>query len=112
MTTTEKDCVIITVRRHWNDWRMTDYRLDDVEGLHWSQISGGVQARAPQSFVHGYVPCDRMLNGELAHSCRHGEGPHCIKVCVTRKGNEKVWKKVLELAGPRPSKRSPDLELA
>jgi hypothetical protein len=99
--TVENDRVIITVRRQWNDWQMADYRLDDVEDLHWTQVSGGVQAVAPRPFIHGYVWCDRMLAGELVHSCRHGERPHRIKVCITKTGNEKVWKEVLERAGPR-----------
>jgi hypothetical protein len=98
----EDKSAIITVRRQWNDWRMATYRLDDVAELHWSAVSGGVQAVAPKPFIHGYVQCDRMLAGELAHSCRHGEGPHRIKVCVTKKGNEGVWKKLLQRAGPRP----------
>jgi hypothetical protein len=98
----EDESAIIKVRRQWNDWRMADYRLDDVADLHWSQVSGGVQAVAPKLFIYGYVRCDRMLTGELAHSCRHGEGPHRIKVCVTKKGNESIWKKVLQRAGPPP----------
>ena len=32
-----------------------------------------------------------MIAGELAHHCEHGPPPHHIKVCITKKGNEKVW---------------------
>jgi hypothetical protein len=45
----------VLVRRQWNDDRFATYRLSDVEELHWSRVSGGVRAPAPQPFVHGYV---------------------------------------------------------
>jgi hypothetical protein len=58
-------------------------------------ISGGICAPCPRPFVHGYVMCDGMIEGELAHACSHGQAPHKIKVCLTKKGYEKVWKHVL-----------------
>jgi hypothetical protein len=93
---------IVSVRRQWNDYREARYRLDDISDMHWTDVSGGVNARAPRKFVHGYVRCDGMIDGELAHSCRHGTGPHRVKVCITKKGNEPVWPKILERAGPAP----------
>jgi hypothetical protein len=87
---------IVQVRRQWNDFKIASYRIEDIDGLHYSDESGGVYARSPRSFVHGYVMCDKMLNGELSHSCSHGPAPHRIKVCLTKKGNEKVWPMVLE----------------
>ena len=79
----------VKVRRQWNDHRIATYRIADVHGLHWSEMSGGINARAPREFLSGYVLCDEMLGGELAHSCRHGRPPHQIKVCVTKKDNSK-----------------------
>jgi hypothetical protein len=43
-----------------------------------------------------------MIDGELAHSCRYGTGPHRIKICITKTGNEAVYPKILERAGPAP----------
>jgi hypothetical protein len=37
-----------------------------------------------------------MIDGELAHSCQHGEGPHRVLVCVVKKANKSVWSSVLE----------------
>jgi len=89
----------VWVRRQWNDWRQACFRLDDVEGLDFSDTSGGVVARAPRKFLHGYVACDAMLEGDLAHSCRHGNGPHRIKVCIVKKDNSKeVYAKLEVLA--------------
>ncbi|HLK23021.1 MAG TPA: hypothetical protein VKT30_00025 [Caulobacteraceae bacterium] len=76
--------------------------MKDVSGLHWSDVSGGVQAPAPRPFLHGYVMCDAMVQGSIAHSCAHGPGPHSIKVCITRKYNEKIFDELLKLAPPRP----------
>ena len=77
----------IRVRRHWNDWKTADFRLGDLEGLHWDTVSGGVGVRSPRLFLHGYVWCNAMVAGEVAHSCVHGEGPHRIKVCIVKKDN-------------------------
>lgn len=96
MTTTELETKPATetktvwVRRQWNDWRHAEYRLADVEGPHWDDMSGGVNASAPRAFLHCYVWCNAMLQGELAHSCSHGKGPHRIKVCVTKGDNDKA----------------------
>ena len=43
------------------------------------------------------------IEGEIGHSCRHGNGPHWIKVCIVKKDQDpEVWKKILEIAGPKP----------
>ena len=101
----KKDDAAIKVRRQWNDRRrIATYRVGDISELQWGRTSGGVQARTPQPFVHGYVMCDAMIGGKLAHSCSHGPAPHRIKVCLTRKGNESVWKEVLAIVGPSPGR--------
>lgn len=79
----------VWVRRQWNDWREAAYPLSAIEDLHWSDLSGGARSRAPRPFLHGYVWCDGMLEGDLGHSCAHGAGPHRIKVCITRKSNKR-----------------------
>lgn len=90
------DDPLILVRRQWNDWRDAAYRLSKIGRLHWDCISGGIGQMAPRSFVHGYVMCNEMESGEIAHSCRHGPPPHLIKVCVIKKTNKDVFKRVLE----------------
>ena len=89
---------IVWVRRQFDDHRHAAYRIADVEGWHRSDISGGVNHRANRRYLHVYVWCDGMIAGELAHSCRHGPPPHRIKVCVTKKGNEKFWREIEEAA--------------
>jgi hypothetical protein len=95
------ETVIVKVRRQPQDWRLADYRLTDVSGLRWGKTSGGTQRRY-QLHVYGYVMCDAMLSGKIAHSCRHGPPPHNVKVCITRKYNEGIWSLILESAGPKP----------
>ncbi|MGE0034160.1 MAG: hypothetical protein AB7S93_00835 [Xanthobacteraceae bacterium] len=68
---------------------------------HWSDISGGLQHRANRHYLHAYVWCDGMIAGELSHRCEHGPPPHRIKVCITRKGNEKFWRAIEAVAPPR-----------
>jgi hypothetical protein len=77
----------VWVRRQWNDWKRARVRLSDLQGPHWDATSGGINARAPRPFIHGYIWCNQLLEGELAHSCAHGAGPHRVKVCVVKKDN-------------------------
>jgi hypothetical protein len=62
----------------------------------------GVNAPAPQYFVHTYVWCDDY-EGELAHSCQHGKGPHHIKICITKTDNEPtVFTEIAKKAKSKP----------
>jgi hypothetical protein len=88
---TDSDDPVFKVRRQWNDWRMADYRLSQIENIHWDTISGGVNRRTNQPYLHGYVMCNAMISGKLSHSCKHGPPPHRIKICITKKWNQKIW---------------------
>ena len=68
----------VVVRRQWNSMEHATYRLENLTGVRWDTVSGGVRAPASQPFLHGYVQCDAMLEGDLAHSCQHGSGPHNV----------------------------------
>jgi hypothetical protein len=46
---------IVIVRRQWNDWRHASVRIEDVSGLHFDSVSGGVRVRSPREFLHGYI---------------------------------------------------------
>ena len=80
---------IVRVRRHWNRRRIGDVRLGDIDDLHWARTSGGTGHRSPFVMIYGYLLCDRLVAGRLAHSCVHGERPHRIKIVVVKKDNPK-----------------------
>ena len=80
----------VKIKRQWNDWRIANAALCDLSDLHWDRYSGGVKAPCPQYFIHAYVMCDRY-EGDLAHSCVHGQGPHSIKVCITKIDNPSIF---------------------
>jgi len=71
---------VVVVRRERSTWRTASYRLRDIGSTHWDFASCGVRVPAPPPFLHGYVSCDGMLDGEVAHSAAHGRCPHRIKV--------------------------------
>jgi hypothetical protein len=96
--------VLVKVRRQPDDWRIATFDLARVYRLRWDNVGGGVQ-RGSAMHVYGYVLCDGMIDGELAHSCRHGPSPHEIKVCITKKYNEQVWPQILQIVGPKPKRR-------
>ena len=100
-----EDNEIVHVRRHWNDWRIAEARFGSLSEFHWSSISGGVQSLTPQPFIHAYVSCDQV-EGDIAHSCLHGRGPHSIKVCIIKKDNEKpMWARIEAIVGPKPGRK-------
>jgi hypothetical protein len=99
-----EDTPVIQVRRQPGDWRLAAYRFADISRMRWGYISGGI-ARRSQWHVYGYVMCDGMLSGKIAHSCKHGPPPHKVKVCITKKYNEKAWPLILAKAGPKPEPR-------
>lgn len=95
---------VVQVRRQPGDWRLAAYRLADVSRMEWGYIGGGLKRRT-QWHVYGFVMCDGMISGKVGHSCKHGPPPHKIKVCITKKYNEKVWPAISEKVGPRPMPR-------
>ena len=104
ITFNEADTVL--VRRQWNDYRTARYRLDQIDGVHWDDTSGGVFSRAPRPFLHGYVSCDGMTGGQLPHSCEHGRRPHSIKVCIVKKDNRRdVIEKLIAMAEANAARR-------
>jgi hypothetical protein len=104
MSTIESKSLDVFIRRQWNDFRIAKVSRENIRDLRWDFISGGMRSRAPQPFIHAYVWCDQV-EGDIAHSCMHGRGPHRIKVCVTKKDNDRnVWRVLLEAAGPKPDR--------
>ena len=85
----------VLVRRQWNHWADAAVPLNKLEGLHWSDISGGVAVRSPRPFVHAYISCREIDDSDFGHSCRHGQGPHRIKVCVTKTVNLALWPEIM-----------------
>jgi hypothetical protein len=77
--------LILHVRRHPTDWQTATYRIEDANGFRWDSVSGGVARNTSRETLFAYVDCDKMLSGELAHSCQHGPPPHRIKVAVVKK---------------------------
>ncbi|MDT9598542.1 hypothetical protein [Sphingosinicella rhizophila] len=93
---------VINVRRHPSDYRIATYACDRVFRPRWDDETGGLQRGTGRLYLFAYVMCDEMIDGELAHSCRHGQAPHEIKVCITKVGNDAgAYKALAEKAGPK-----------
>jgi hypothetical protein len=89
------------VRRQPSDYQIAKFPIAALHGLHWDNSSGGVGTRT-STFLYGYVFCNEQIDGELGHSCLHGEGPHDIKVCVLKIDNPKLFSQLVEIVGPKP----------
>lgn len=95
------------VRRHWNDYRKAVIRASKFQYPHWDRESGGVGVNSPHPMVYGYINCDEVEEGELAHSCTHGPAPHRIKVVMVKKDNDpKLVKKMRAEADFNGQRRS------
>lgn len=112
------DEMLVRVRRQWNDWRIGTVRFPDLSTPFWDDMSGGVQALAPRPFLHAYIFCTDIVEGEVAHSCMHkGEFTidengherwvHRIKVCMTKVDNPDPAVRPVLWGPPKPRARAP-----
>src|SRR6187200_437034 len=86
----------VKIRRQWNDWHIAEVDFTKLSNIAWDRYSDRVNVAAPQYFIHAYIWCDEYDDHELAHSCQHGKGPHNIKICITKTGNEPVYLSCIE----------------
>ncbi len=78
----------VNVKRQPGDYRIGKVLLGDIYNVHWDNTSGGVHAKS-SDVLYGYIYCDKLVSGEVAHSCEHGDRPHYIKVFIPMKDNDK-----------------------
>jgi hypothetical protein len=92
----------VFVRRQWShNHRIGVVPFSGLKSLQWTRMSGGVNAMAPQRFLSCIVLCTDV-EGDIAHSCRHGPPPHPIRVFILKKDNPKLYAKLIEIAGSKP----------
>ena len=104
---TNRQDEIIWVKRSPTDWESAKYPFEALENPCWGDYAGGLQVPLPYPFIQGYVWCNGMVEGEVAHSGSHGPCPHRIKVCVIKRYNDpKVYDKLISIVGPGPSRYS------
>ena len=95
---------LVSVRRHWDSWEIAQVFAGDLSNPLWDLVSGGVKDYAPEAQIFGFVWCDSIVSGSLAHSCLHGTAPHSIKVCILRKDNPpRIYNHFMTLCGPKPA---------
>jgi len=94
---------LVSVRRRWDSREIAQVYVGDVANPLWDIAGGGTKETAPDAHIYGYVFCDAIVSGSVAHSCLHGTGPHSIKVCILRQDNPpRIYNHFLALAGPKP----------
>jgi hypothetical protein len=76
----------VFVKRTWFGDDGDVVPVDAIDGVRWDNVSGGVNARQPRTSLCSYVRCDQAPG--VRHSCRHGQGPHSIKVLIRKKGSD------------------------
>jgi len=51
----------VWVTRQYGDYKLAKYYLDEVNNIHWDNVSGGVHKSAPNYSLYGYVSCQGMI---------------------------------------------------
>ena len=69
---------LIRVHGQWCGWHSAEIPFDALVNVHWWQPPG-----AAHEFLHGFVNCHRLINGDIPHDCRDGE-IHTLLVCVLK----------------------------
>jgi hypothetical protein len=98
---------LVTVRRQWDDTGRTGrVRLADLRHFHYRTSSGGYgkQTGFGKPYLHARMWCDKLADGEIGHSCRHGPPPHEVLVCITQTDNGKpLYTQLAALAADQPA---------
>jgi hypothetical protein len=91
------DDSIIYVRRQPTDWKTGSVYYKDLEDFCWDMITGGTRIKTSNLHLFAYMWCDKVIEGEVAHSGIHGPCPHRIKVCVLKTDNPKTFRDLEQL---------------
>lgn len=99
----------VIVMRQPNDYKKAKVKFEHLRNVYWSNTSGGVHARASQDGLYGYIYCNQIIEGEVSHSCTHGDAPHNIKVYIPIKYNDKnIIKELKEIADKKGKRHTID----
>lgn len=102
----EKDKKYVFIKRQPNDMGIAKVLFENLQEVHWDNISGGIHAKSGQDILYGYIYCDQIIEGEIGHSCAHGNFPHYIKVFIPMKYNDKdIIKELKEIADRNSTRR-------
>jgi len=93
---------LIYVTRVIGDYKTATVKLKNLSEFHWGTISGGVKVYKGTYNLYAYMYCNEIEDGVIGHSGIHGPCPHYIKVCISKKSNEKYFKYMSEKAGEKP----------
>ncbi|MGD0575846.1 MAG: hypothetical protein ABSB61_10845 [Anaerolineales bacterium] len=89
----------VSIKRGWFDGGIVAVPLGVLEGFHMSGVGGGIGHAFPRAMLCTYMSCADLPKGQwFGHSCAHGEGPHWIKVAMTRLSNKAIYSKLLAMA--------------
>ena len=95
---------LVSVRRQWNSWEVAQVYVGDVSNPLWDVVGGGTKEPSPEAYIFGFIWCDAIVSGSVAHSCLHGTAPHSIKICILRKDNSpRIYNHFLALIGQKPT---------
>ena len=72
--------LLVRVHGDWDGWHSAEVRLRDLRDVQWFR-----PVHAPHEILHGFVPCTRLVSGEIPHACDRSSAPHLLRVCVLKR---------------------------
>lgn len=89
----------IMIARQPADWQTMKVSLNDLEGIHWDNITGGIQIRTTHECIMAYTRSEEIIKN-VACSGMHDYSVNGIKVCIIKKYTKpEVYKELMRIAG-------------
>jgi hypothetical protein len=79
---------MLSIKRLPRDSAKAECAVADIRRPYWANTYGETPSATGHRFLFGFVSCDAVVSGELAHSCGSETRPHEVQVCIPKVGND------------------------
>ena len=107
METNDSENLYVIITRQSGSYKSAEICIDDISGVHWDNISGGVRRRQSGYSLYGYIPYKLAVKLEIACSGLHDYGRNEAKICIPALNSKdplykEGYKHLADIAGPKP----------
>lgn len=109
----DNDTEIAVVRHPYKHKRSSRVRYKDIDKLFWSSVysinEGDIRKEEQLNdyYLRCQFYCDKLLDPDYDHSCKHGPPPHLIYSFITFNDNKEIYDELVKLVGPKPKMNKP-----
>ena len=96
----------VLIKRNTGSFKVGEIDIDEISGVHWDNISGGVQRRQAGYSLYGYIDYDRaceLVDCSGSHYYYHNDAKILIPAGINKEEPYREgYKYLLHLAGIKP----------